>query len=124
MKTWIRPVVLISLAWTLGCASNQSAKLQADAGQGPRLISCAEASIARSTRPRTSVELRYKVDTDGKVSNVRVVPSLNANYASDATIAAATTVALSCVYEPALQGGQPVATTVSRWFTVDTPGAR
>jgi outer membrane biosynthesis protein TonB len=70
------------------------------------------------------VELRYKVDVDGKVSEVRVVPSPNANVAFDDAIAAAKDVALSCVYEPAMQGGQPVATTVSRWFTVPTAEAR
>jgi len=90
----------------------------------PRLVSCAEGSVPNSTRPRTSVELRYKVNVDGKVSEVRVVPSLNANLAPDAAIAAAKDVALSCVYEPAMQAGQPVATTVSRWFTVDAPEAR
>jgi hypothetical protein len=70
------------------------------------------------------VELRYKVNVDGSVSEVRVVPNMNANNASDAVIAAAKDQALSCVYEPAMRDGQPVATTVSRWFTVDTPGAR
>ena len=90
----------------------------------PRLVSCAEGSIPNSTRPRTSVELRYKVNVDGKVSEVRVVPSLNANLASDAAVAAAKDLALSCVYEPAMRDGQPVATTVSRWFTVDTAEAR
>jgi hypothetical protein len=80
--------------------------------------------VPNSTGPRTSIELRYKVNVDGKISEVRVVPNMNANAASDATIAAAKDLALSCVYEPAMQEGQPVATTVSRWFTVDTPGAR
>jgi hypothetical protein len=88
------------------------------------LVSCAEGSVPNSTRPRTSVELRYKVNVDGNVSEVRVVPNLNANTASDATIAAAKDLALSCVYEPAMRDGQPVATTVSRWFTVDSPDAR
>jgi hypothetical protein len=124
MKTWIRPFALMSLAWTMSCASHQSASLQADGEPRARLISCAQATIPGSTRPLTSLELRYKVNTEGKVSEVRVVPNMNANHASDAVIAAATDVALSCVYEPAMQAGQPVATTVSRWFTVDTPGAR
>ena len=123
-KTWTRPFAIVSLAGTMSCASHQSAKLQADAEPRARLISCAEATIPRSTRPRTSLELRYRVNVDGKVSEVRVVPSMNANLASDAAIAAAKDVALSCVYEPAMQAGQPVATTVSRWFTVDTPEAR
>ena len=124
MKTWIRPFALMSLAWTMSCASHQSASLQADGEPRARLISCAQATILGSTRPRASLELRYKVNTDGKVSEVRVVPNMNANQASDAEIAAAKDVALSCVYEPAMRDGQPVATTVSKWFTVDTPGAR
>jgi hypothetical protein len=124
MKTWIRPLALVSVAWMMSCVTPQSAALQASAAPMPRLVSCAEVSVPRSTRPRTSVELRYKVNVDGKVSEVRVVPSLNANLASDAAIVAAKDVALSCVYEPAMQAGQPVATTVSRWFTVDTPEAR
>ena len=124
MKTWIRPFALVSLAWTMSCASQQSASLQANAAPGPRLVSCAGRLVANSTGPRTSVELRYKVNVDGNVSEVRVVPNMNANTASDATIAAAKDLALSCVYEPAMRDGQPVATTVSRWFTVDTPDAR
>ena len=124
MKTWIRPFALVSLAWTMGCASHQSAALKANAAPGPRLVSCAGRLVANSTAPRTSVELRYKVNVDGKISEVRVVPNMNANTASDATIAAAKDLALSCVYEPAMRDGQPVATTVSRWFTVDTPDAR
>ena len=124
MKTWITPLALVSVAWMMSCASQQSASLQANTAPMPRLVSCAETSIPNSTRPRTSVELRYKVNVDGKVSEVRVVPSLNANLASDAAIAAAKDVALNCVYEPAMQAGQPVATTVSRWFTVDAPEAR
>ena len=124
MKTWIRPFALMSLALTMSCARHQSASLQADGEPGARLISCAQATILGSTRPRASLELRYKVNTDGKVSEVRVVPNMNANNASDAEIAAAKDVALSCVYEPAMRDGQPVATTVSRWFTVDTAEAR
>ena len=124
MKTWIRPFALMSLALTMSCARHQSASLQADGEPGARLISCAQATILGSTRPRASLELRYKVNTDGKVSEVRVVPNMNANNASDAEIAAAKDVALSCVYEPAMRDGQPVATTVSKWFTVDTPEAR
>jgi hypothetical protein len=124
MKTWIRPFALVPVAWTMSCASHQSAALKANAAPGPRLVSCAVGTIPNSTRPRTSLELRYKVNVDGKVSEVRVVPNMNANTASDATIAAARDLALSCVYEPAMQAGQPVATTVSRWFTVDTPEAR
>jgi len=124
MKTWIRPFALMSLALTMSCARHQSASLQADGEPGARLISCAQATILGSTRPRASLELRYKVNTDGKVSEVRVVPNMNANNASDAETAAAKDVALSCVYEPAMRDGQPVATTVSRWFTVDTAEAR
>jgi hypothetical protein len=124
MKTWIRALALVSVAWMMSCATRQSAGLQANAAPMARLVSCAEGSIPNSTRPRTSVELRYKVNVDGKVSEVRVVPSLNANLASDAAISAAKDLALSCVYEPAMQAGQPVATTVSRWFTVDTAEAR
>jgi hypothetical protein len=121
MKTWIRPFALV---WTMSCASQQSASLQANAAPGPRLVSCAVGTIPNSTRPRTSLELRYKVNVDGKISEVRVVPNMNANTASDATIAAAKDLALSCVYEPAMRDGQPIAVTVSRWITVDTPGAR
>ena len=124
MKTWIRPFALVSLAWMISCASQQSASLQTNAAPMPRLVSCAGRLVPNSTGPRTSIELRYKVNVDGKISEVRVVPNMNANAASDATIAAAKDLALSCVYEPAMQEGQPVATTVSRWFTVDTPGAR
>ena len=124
MKVWIGPFALLSLAWMMSCATPQSAGLQANAAPMPRLVSCAEGSIPNSTRPRTSVELRYKVNVDGKISEVRVVPNMNANNASDAAIAAAKDQALSCVYEPAMQDGQPVATTVSRWFTVDAAEAR
>ncbi len=121
MKTWIKPFALV---WTMSCAAQQSASLKANAAPMPRLVSCAQGSIPDPTRPRTSVELRYKVNVDGKISEVRVVPNMNANLASDAAIAAAKDLALSCVYEPAMQAGQPVATTVSKWFTVDAPEAR
>ena len=124
MKIWIRPLGLVALAWMMSCATPQSAGLQASAAPMPRLVSCAGRLVPNSTGPRTSVELRYKVNVDGKISEVRVVPNMNANGASDATIAAAKDLALSCVYQPAMQDGQPVATTVSRWFTVDTPGGR
>ena len=121
MKTWIRPFALV---WTMSCASQQSASLRANAAPWPRLVSCAGRLVPNSTRPSTSLELRYKVNVDGKISEVRVVPNMNANNASDAAIAAAKDQALSCVYEPAMQDGQPVATTVSRWFTVDAAEAR
>ena len=124
MKTWIRPFALVSAAWMMSCATAQSASLRANAAPWPRLVSCAGRLVPNSTRPSTSVELRYKVNVDGKISEVRVVPNMNANNASDAAIAAAKDQALSCVYEPAMQDGQPVATTVSRWFTVDAAEAR
>ena len=120
MKFLLRPLMLAPLALTMSCATRQAAPLQPSNATGPRLIGCAEVTQTRSTVPRTSVELRYDVNTDGRVSAIRVVPNNNAKYASDGTIAAAKSLALTCTYEPATRDGQPVVATLTRWFTVET----
>jgi hypothetical protein len=111
---------LAVLALSVSCVSSNAGYARAY-DTGPRLVSCPENSVSPSTASRPSVELRYEVGTDGRVSRVRVVPNANATQASDATITAATNLALACRYEPALKGGQPVVATISRWFTVDQP---
>jgi hypothetical protein len=124
MKNLTKALALVSLPLTVSCSPRQPPQLAVTEGQAPRLIGCAE------TRPRVSypvvssmsIELRYDVDTEGKVTALRVAPNPNATQASDAEIAAAKSIALSCVYEPALRDGQPVVSTVTRWFTVDRAG--
>jgi hypothetical protein len=119
MKTLMKSLIVVSM--TASCATSQSAGVQASETTGPRLIGCAESTPRRSTVRRTSIELRYDIDTDGRVTALRVVPNNNSKYASDATIAAAKNLALGCFYEPALRNGQPVVTTVTQWFAVEDP---
>jgi len=121
MNISIKPLILVPLVLTMSCAASQSAPLQATDTSIPRLIACAEPNLSRSTVPRTSVELKYDVNTEGRVSAVRAVSNVNSNNASDATIAAAKDLALSCVYEPATRDGQPVVATVTRWVSVERP---
>lgn len=123
MKTLMTSLMVVSISLTAGCATRQAA-VPANEASEPRLIACAERTPERATVPRTSVELRYDVDTEGRVTTVRVVQNMNSNLASDATIAAAKNLALGCRYEPALRDGKPVTATVSRWVTVEDAGAK
>ena len=114
-------LILAPLALTMSCATRQSAPTHDTLG--PRLIACADTNKPKSNVRKTSVELRYDVNTEGRVTAVRALPSLNSTNASVATIAAARDLALTCMYEPATRNGQPVVVTVTRWVSVETPVA-
>jgi hypothetical protein len=119
---WARAATLAFLAVGMGCARRPRADLASPYESGPRLISCPESIGPTNTnRQRVSVELRFTVNAEGRVDagSVRLVPNLNASYASESTVAAARAVALSCVYTPAMRGRRPVAATISQWFTVE-----
>jgi hypothetical protein len=120
MPTSIRFARLALLALTMSCATRTAANLSSRDESDLRLISCPPpiASLD-NTRPKVSVQLRYTVNTEGRVEpgSVRLVPNLNAT-APESAVAAAKAEALGCTYEPPVR---PVS--VSRWFTVDAPGA-
>jgi hypothetical protein len=121
MPAWIRRATLVFLASAMSCAKRPPVDAHSAYETDPRLITCAETRQLNTNAIRTSVELRFTVNTDGRVepSSVRLVPSLNASNASDYAVAAAREAALSCVYAPAMRGGRAVALSVTRWFTVD-----
>jgi hypothetical protein len=125
MLRWITLTTLVFLASTMSCVKRPPVYAHSDYETGPRLISCAEIRSLDTTRNRTSVELRFTVNAEGRVDpgSVRLVPSLNASNATDSAIAAAKEASLSCVYAPAMRGGHAVAMTVTRWFTVDASEA-
>ena len=122
MKMLIGALALVCVGPIPGCAHGRVEDLAPDTQMAPREIACAPVTGLRNTVPRISIELRYDVDTDGKVGSVRTVPNLNSKNASDAEISAATSLAYSCLYEPATESGQPVVATMSRWFTVERIG--
>jgi hypothetical protein len=125
--TWVRATTVVCLAlvcltFAISCVRRPAIDAPSRDDSGPRLISCPESTPAvDKTRQRSSVELRFTVNTDGRVESgsVRLVPNLNASNVSESDVAAARAVALSCVYAPAVRGGRFVAASVSRWFTVD-----
>jgi hypothetical protein len=125
MPAWITPVTLMVLASMIGCVPHPPVDAHSGDGTGPRLISCAEGPALDKTRSRTSVELRFTVNTEGRVdpASLRLVPNMNASTASESAVRAAREAALSCVYAPAMRGGHAVAMSVTRWFTVDLPEA-
>jgi hypothetical protein len=125
MPTWIRPATLVVLTLTMNCVKRAPGDVPSGYETGPRLISCAPAPPLDSNRTHTSVELRFTVNTDGRVDpgSVRLVPSLNASTASESAVAAAREAALSCVYAPAMRGGRAVDASMTRWITVDASEA-
>jgi hypothetical protein len=125
--TWVRPTTLacLALVWlalAIGCVRRPAIDVPSRDESGPRLISCPESTPpVDKTRQHSSVELRFTVNTEGRVEpgSVRLVPNLNASNVPESAVAAARAAALSCVFAPAVRGGHFVAASVSRWFTVD-----
>ena len=122
MATWIRSATLLLVASTMSCVKRPAADVQSGYETGPRELSCARSGLPSTNRQYASVELRFTVSAEGRVvpGSVRLVPNLNASNVSEAAVAAAREVALSCVYAPAMRGRHAVAASVSRWFTVET----
>ena len=121
MPRWVMSVTLMFVASTMGCVQRRPVVAQSDATSAPRLISCAEGLSLDGLRSHTSVQLRFTVNTEGRVDpgSLRLVPNLNASSTPESVVALAKDAALSCVYAPAMRGGQAVAMSVTRWFRVE-----
>jgi len=94
-----------SLILAAGCQSQQISPGMAEMPESaPALIDCPEFMPPRTgERGLTGARLRVQVGTDGRPMAITPIQGPN-----DAVLEEATRVARGCVFEPALEGGEPV----------------